>query len=262
MRSRNDFTAWLTFIGVALAVAVPLPAAAQPNSPLTRHGLQDVPPNEVARRVLGALAGNVRSVEVDEANRIGGSLADVTLTFQPRSMVAGICYERLLTVFFTAIDPERTFGPNPEMTPVRAVDFRTEERFRVTGPTAAASAAMSRSPAGDRACAAGNEHDLYFSISGIGPLDLAVQGIERALVDLRGQADARSLIGRLSHVDMHDCAPREPGCIRVTARISEHGYRRDPEGYDLTIEDARYDAGHHLVSIGRHELNQGMIITH
>jgi hypothetical protein len=250
--------------GVLLAVMLSLPARAQPTSdpPLTRQNLQSLFPNEVARRALGALAGNVRSAGVDDSNHLGGPLGNVTLTFQPRSLSPGICVETLLTVFFTAVDPERTFGPNPETAAVRAVDFRTEERFRVTEPLEIVPAITARRPAADRACEAGHDEDLYFSAGGIGPLDLAVQAIERALVELRGEARAGSLIGKLSHVDTHDCSSREPNCMRVTARISEHGYRRDPEGYDLTIEEVRYDASHHLVSIGHHELIQGMMITH
>jgi hypothetical protein len=252
-------------IGLAFTFMPVESASAQRNSSspsLTRQSLQNLPPNEVARRVLGAIADNVRSVEVDDLNRFGGSLGNVTLTFQPRAMSAGMCFERLLTVFFSAVDPERTFGPNPETAPVRAVDFRTEERFRVTGPTDNVPTLAALTSAADQACQAGNDEDLYFSTGGIGPLGLAVQAIERALVDLRGAADGRSLIGRLAHVDMHDCASRELNCMRVTARISEHGYRRDPEGYNLTVDEVRYDRSQHLVSIGHHELVRGMMITH
>jgi hypothetical protein len=253
------------FIGLAVTFMPVKAACAQRSSSspaLNRQSLQNLSPNEVARRVLGAVAGNVRSVDVDDLNRVGGPLGSVTLTFQPHAMSAGICFQRLLTVFFTAIDPEQTFGRNPETVPVRAVDFRTEERFRVTGPTETVPTLAARNSAADQACEASNDDDLYFSVDGIGPLDLAVQAMERALVDLRSVADARSLIGRLAHVDMHDCASRELNCMRVTARISEHGYRLDPEGYNLTVDEVRYDRSQHLVSIGHHELVQRMIITH
>jgi hypothetical protein len=253
------------WFGLAVAVVAFQSANAQQNSsapPLTRQSLQSLPPDEVARRVLGALAGNVRSVDVDDLNRTGGSLGNVSLTFQPRAMSAGMCRQRLLTVFFSAVDPESNFSPNPETAAVRAVDFRTEERFRVTGPTGSVPTLAALNSAADQACEAGNNEDLYFSTGGIGPLGLAVQAIERALVDLRGAADARNLIGRLVHVDTHDCASRELNCMRVTARISEHGYRRDPEGYNLAVDEVRYDRSQHLISIGRHELVRGMTITH
>lgn len=251
---------------IALSLAIGQPAHAGQGSgdaPLTRQSLQGLAPAQVARRVLGELAGAVRSVDIDDLIFGDFPLSNVTLTFQPRPMSPGICVESLLTIFFTAIDRERTFGPNPETAPVRAVDFRTEERFRVTGRLRATLPVDARDQAdGGPGCAAGHNDALYFSAGGTGPIMAAVEAVELALIDLRGEAEAQSMIGNLVQIEWERCASLESNCLRVVARTSRNGYRRDPDGYAVTVDAVRYNGRDHVVSIGRHEVAESMIITH
>jgi|GEM_PF-5248286 len=253
-------------IGVALLLILARPGQASQSpgdEPLTRQDLLDLPPAEVARRALGALAGRVRSVAIDDTSRIENlPLSSVTMRFQPTSLSTGVCAETLLTVFFTAIDPARTFGPNPETAPVRAASYSKEERFRITGPLSPTSPAATDPAEASRACAAGSDEDLYFSTGGVGPISPALEAIERTLIELRGEAEARTLIGKLVHVDWGACTSRAPSCIRVTARISENGLRRAMYGYSLVIEEVRYDGRLHPVSIGHRELVPSAIIPH